>query len=365
MSLHVISRNERDPRPLAPRDDLPEHGELRAPARPGVGRGADRAGRLARRAGELGALDGGDRAGAGGVRDARAASTPSAWRSARPSPGLIAQVAAAIPDGSRVLAPEPEFVSLLFPFLAQAERGVTVESCRWTARGGDRRLHRRRRRLGRAVLDRRARRLDDIAAAASHHGALTVVDATHAIGWLPLDASRFDARRLRRLQVADVPARHGVPGRSSEALAARMTPHQAGWFAGGEPADRPVRPAAAARRTPRAASTPRPRGSRWVGTEPALQLINEIGVETIHAHDLKLANRFRAGLGLRARRLRDRHLRRRRTRRRSSRGRGSWPPPAPAACARPSTSTTPRRTWTRRWRRSPLMPGTLTMMKSL
>ena len=41
--------------------------------------------------------------------------------------GLIAQVAAAIPDGSRVLSAEPEFVSLLFPFLAQAERGVTVE----------------------------------------------------------------------------------------------------------------------------------------------------------------------------------------------------------------------------------------------
>ena len=26
-------------------------------------------------------------------------------------------------------------------------------------------------------------------------------------------------------------------------------------------------------------------------------MINEIGVETIHAHDLELANRFRAGLG--------------------------------------------------------------------
>ena len=41
--------------------------------------------------------------------------------------GLVAQIAAAIPDGARVLAPEPEFMSLLFPFLAQAERGVTVE----------------------------------------------------------------------------------------------------------------------------------------------------------------------------------------------------------------------------------------------
>ena len=36
----------------------------------------------------------------------------------------------------------------------------------------------------------------------------------------------------------------------------------------------------------------------WVGTEPALELLNEIGVEAIHEHDLRLANRFRAGLGL-------------------------------------------------------------------
>ena len=34
-----------------------------------------------------------------------------------------------------------------------------------------------------------------------------------------------------------------------------------------------------------------------MGTEPALRVINEIGVEAIHAHDLALANRFRAGLG--------------------------------------------------------------------
>ena len=36
----------------------------------------------------------------------------------------------------------------------------------------------------------------------------------------------------------------------------------------------------------------------WVGTEPALALLNEIGVEAVHEHDLRLANRFRAGLGL-------------------------------------------------------------------
>ena len=108
--------------------------------------------------------------------------------------GLIAQVAAAIPDGSRVLSTEPEFVSLLFPFLAQAERGVTVEVVPVD-------------RVAEAIDARtdvvavsavqsstgEVADLDAIAAAARHHGALTVVDATHAIGWLPLDASRFDA----------------------------------------------------------------------------------------------------------------------------------------------------------------------------
>ena len=36
----------------------------------------------------------------------------------------------------------------------------------------------------------------------------------------------------------------------------------------------------------------------WVGTAPALATIEEIGVDAIHEHDVGLANRFRAGLGL-------------------------------------------------------------------
>jgi selenocysteine lyase/cysteine desulfurase len=39
---------------------------------------------------------------------------------------LLGMVAAAIPDGSRVLAPDVEFTSVLFPFMAQERRGVTV-----------------------------------------------------------------------------------------------------------------------------------------------------------------------------------------------------------------------------------------------
>ena len=36
----------------------------------------------------------------------------------------------------------------------------------------------------------------------------------------------------------------------------------------------------------------------WVGTAPTLELVERIGIERIHEHDVALANRFRAGLGL-------------------------------------------------------------------
>ncbi len=211
--------------------------------------------------------------------------------------GLIALVAAALPDGTRVLAAEPEFTSLIFPFLAQAGRGVSVEF---------------------VALDRLAEavdgdtgvvavsavqsstgelaRLDDIAAAARHHGALTVIDATHACGWLPVDASRFDAVACASYKWLMCP-RGTAFLTLSDRLAETMTPHQAGWFAARDPlTDQfggPLRLADSARRFDTS-----PAWFSWVGTEPALALLNEIGVETIHAHDLRLANRFRAGLGL-------------------------------------------------------------------
>ena len=39
---------------------------------------------------------------------------------------FVGLVAASIPDGARVLVPDVEFTSLLFPFLVQEHRGITV-----------------------------------------------------------------------------------------------------------------------------------------------------------------------------------------------------------------------------------------------
>jgi selenocysteine lyase/cysteine desulfurase len=83
----------------------------------------------------------------------------------------------------------------------------------------------------------------------------------------------------------------------SPALAERLVPGQAGWFAGDEPYSTyyggPLRLADTARRFDTS-----PAWFCWVATTPALELINRIGVEAIHDHDVRLANLFRVGLGL-------------------------------------------------------------------
>ena len=76
-----------------------------------------------------------------------------------------------------------------------------------------------------------------------------------------------------------------------------LIPHLAGWYAGEVPMSTlyggPLRVAQSARRFDVS-----PAWLSWVGHAPALALLEEIGIEAVHAHDLGLANRFRAGLGL-------------------------------------------------------------------
>jgi selenocysteine lyase/cysteine desulfurase len=208
--------------------------------------------------------------------------------------GLVGLVAAALPAGTRVVAAENEFTSLLFPFLAQrldvsfvplaqlaeavdASTDVVAVSAVQSSSG-------------------EVAALDDIAAAARAHGALSIVDATHAIGWLPLDATRFDAVACAAYKWLMSPRGTAFMVLDA-ALAERVVPASAGWFAAedviGSNFGGPLRLAESARRFDTS-----PAWFSWVGTVPALELINRIGVEEIHAHDLRLANRFRGGLGL-------------------------------------------------------------------
>jgi selenocysteine lyase/cysteine desulfurase len=137
--------------------------------------------------------------------------------------------------------------------------------------------------------------LDAITAAARRGGARVVVDATHAIGWLPVDASRFDALACAAYKWLMSPRGTAFMVLQPE-LAETLNPDQAGWYAAANPLTDQFGPPLRLADTARRFDTS-PAWFSWVGTEPALKLLNEIGVETVHAHDLALANRFRRGLG--------------------------------------------------------------------
>ena len=210
---------------------------------------------------------------------------------------LIGVIAASVPDGARVLAPEVEFTSLLFPFLVQEHRGVRVRFVPAAELAGeidsnvDVVAFSAVQMATGEVAD-----LDAIASAAAEHGAMTVVDATQAAGWLPLDASRFDV-------VAAHAYKWLLSPRGTAFLAIRperlqeVVPHAAGWYAGEDPHATyfgpPLRLAESARRLDTS-----PAWFMWVGTAPALEAVEQIGIDAIHEHDVGLANRFREGLGL-------------------------------------------------------------------
>ena len=210
---------------------------------------------------------------------------------------MIALISESLAPGTRVLVTDEEFTSNLFPWLVQRERGVQV---RTVAASG----------LAEAIDDDtdvvafslvqsasgQVAEVDAIVEAARAHGALTVVDASQACGWLPVDASRFDALVCVAYKWLMSPRGTGFLVTTPE-LRERIVPAQAGWWAGEDPRTSyygpPLRLAADARRLDLS-----PAWFSWVGTAPALDLIEQVGVETIHDHDVALANRFRAGLGL-------------------------------------------------------------------
>ena len=138
--------------------------------------------------------------------------------------------------------------------------------------------------------------LDAIAGAARHHGAQTVVDATQACGWMPIDATRFGAVVCAGYKWLTLP-RGTAFMTVGEEFQQSVVPHSAGWYAGADVHASyfgpPLRLASDARRFDTS-----PAWFSWVGAQPALELLNRTGVGSVYAHDVALANRFRAGLGM-------------------------------------------------------------------
>lgn len=210
---------------------------------------------------------------------------------------LVGLVAAALPDGTRVLVPDLEFTSNVFPWLAHADRGLELVTAPVA-------------RLPEAVDGRvgvvafslvqsatgQVAPLDEVVAAAQAHGVLTVVDASQACGWLPVSAPLVDVLVCAAYKWLMAP-RGAAFLVVAPPLRDRLRPLSAGWYAGADPLQSlygpPLRLAPDARRFDIS-----PAWLSWIGAAPALQLLERIGVAAVHAHDVGLANRFRLARGL-------------------------------------------------------------------
>jgi len=205
---------------------------------------------------------------------------------------FVGVVASSLPVGSEVLCAEEEFASVLAPFLVreQAQEIVVrlvplerlVESigpattlvALSAVQSSDGR-----------VLDRAG-----LLEACRQHGTATLVDATQAAGWLPLSGADFDyvvaAAYKWLLSPRGAAFLYVKPERVPE-----LRPHAAGWYAGKDVWSSiygaPLRLAETARRFDVG-----PAWLSWVGCAASLAFIEEVGVEAIHAHDVRLASLF-------------------------------------------------------------------------
>jgi selenocysteine lyase/cysteine desulfurase len=190
-----------------------------------------------------------------------------------------------------------DFTSVVFPFLAHADRGVTVR-------------HEPLEKLADAIGPRTAvvayslvqssdGRVADVAAiraAATGAGAVTVCDVTQAAGWLPFSAAEHDITVGAAYKWLCAP--RGVAFLTvSPDLTDRLRPIHAGWYAGEAVWDSIYGPrmrlATDARRFDVS-----PAWLSWVGAASAIRAFADADLGAVRDHDVGLADRLRAGLGL-------------------------------------------------------------------
>lgn len=206
---------------------------------------------------------------------------------------LVGPVAAGLPADSKILVPEDEFTSLIFPLLVSRGSDVRSVPLAELASSVDETIDVVAFSLVQSSTGEVAD-VDSIVDACRRHGAITMVDATHAAGWLPFDPSPLDFVFVAAYKWLLCP--RGVAFLIVNS-ALETPPLNAGWYSGEDPWEsiygEPLRLADSARRFDTS-----PAWIAWVGAVPSLELIDSLGVDRIHSHDVALANQIRAGLGI-------------------------------------------------------------------
>ncbi|MDQ1044423.1 selenocysteine lyase/cysteine desulfurase [Streptomyces sp. V4I2] len=201
-------------------------------------------------------------------------------------------VAASLPAGAEVLTAEDDFTSVVNPFHARGDlkvRAVPLERIAESVRPGTALV---------AVssaqsADGRIADLPALREAARQHGARTYVDVSQSAGWLPMEADAYDYTVAVGYKWLLGP--HGVGFLVVPEDFEELTPILAGWVAGENPWNSCYGPVTELAHSARRFDLP-PALFSYAGLRRSLELVEELGVDAIHAHDLALADRFRTGL---------------------------------------------------------------------
>lgn len=210
---------------------------------------------------------------------------------------LVGLVAASVPDGAEVVTIDGDFASVVFPFLAHADRGVTVRTVSLESLADEIRPTTDVVAFSLVQsVDGRVADLDAVRTAAAAAGALTVCDVTQAAGWLPVDATLLDVTVCASYKWLSTPRGTAFLTVRPELLD-RLRPTSAGWYAGEEIWSSVYGPDMSLARDARRFDVS-PAWLCWVGAVPALELFADAPHDAVHRYTVDLADAFRAGVGL-------------------------------------------------------------------
>ena len=208
---------------------------------------------------------------------------------------FIGLLAASLPKGSKVVVPEIEFTSNLFPWLSNSDIKVTTVPLKYLAeevqKGYDVCSFSMVQSATGEIVD-----LPSLKQAAQTHNCLLIADLTQSAGWLPMNGDQVDVAICSAYKWLMSP-RGSAFAYVNPTYTNSIIPYSAGWYAGEDPFESlygpPLRLANSARKLDIS-----PAWFSWVGTAPVIELLEEITIEQIHSYNVGLANYFLEGLDL-------------------------------------------------------------------
>jgi selenocysteine lyase/cysteine desulfurase len=210
---------------------------------------------------------------------------------------LVGLVAASLPDGAEVVVVDGDFTSVVFPFLAHADRGVQVRQVPLDELAASVRPSTTL--VAFSLVQSADGRIADLAAvreAARAAGALTLCDVTQAAGWFPVRAGDVDVTVCSAYKWLCGPRGTAFLTVRPE-VADRLRPLHAGWYAGEDVWASCYGPQMTLARDARRFDVS-PAWLAWTGLAPALELFAAHDPHAVAAHDVGLADALLAGLDL-------------------------------------------------------------------